>query len=68
MLFRSTEIFRKQFLEKDPYVHDMINLVLKRALTADGSDNNERKFEGIGSSFNLNSILENYQSIYQGGE
>ena len=63
-----TEIFRKQFLEKDPYVHDMINLVLKRALTADGSDNNERKFEGIGSSFNLNSILENYQSIYQGGE
>ena len=63
-----TEIFRKQFLEKDPYVHDMINLVLKRALTADGSDNNERKFEGIGSSFNLNSIMENYQSIYQGGE
>ena len=62
-----TEIFRKQFLEKDPYVHDMINLVLKRALTADGSDNNERKFEGIGS-FNLNSYLENYQSIYQGGE
>ena len=63
-----TEIFRKQFLEKDPYVHDMINIVLNRALTADGSDNNERKFEGIGSSFNLNSILENYQSIYQGGE
>ena len=63
-----TEIFRKQFLEKDPYVHDMINIVLKRALTADGSDNNERKFEGIGSSFNLNSIMENYQSIYQGGE
>ena len=63
-----TKIFRKQFLEKDPYVHDMINLVLKRALTADGSGKNEAKFEGIGSSFNLNSILENYQSIYQGGE
>ena len=65
--YEKTQIFRKQFLEKDPYVHDMINLVLKRALTADGSDNNERKFEGIGS-FNLNSYLENYQSIYQGGE
>ena len=52
-----TEIFRKQFLEKDPYVHDIINIVLNRALTADGSDNNERKFEGIGSSFKFSRRL-----------
>ena len=52
-----TEIFRKQFLEKDPYVHDMINIVLKRALTADGSDDNEAKFEGIGSSFKFSRRL-----------
>ena len=59
-----TEIFRKQFLEKDPYVHDIINIVLNRALTADGSGSNERKFEGIGSSFNLDNNPEFFQSIY----